>query len=176
MQPTPTPAPAGPTLPPIGFNHRYGNNPVAAADGFDLERLLYSQQVFWEVGIRADPQLAGFVDRANPGAVAQARAKTTTLVISLATERLQTIKGMLAFASDAAQQQYCVALLDHLRALGYSNVTKVTMLVFFTEQDEHALLEWTPAKGYTFTVNDNDLRGNGILSGAGAATPLPAPG
>jgi hypothetical protein len=176
VDPTPTPAPAGPTLPPIGFNHRYGNSPVAAADGFDLERLLFSQQVFWEVGVRADPQVVGFVDRANAAAVAQARAKFTTLVISVATERLQTIRGMLAFPTDAAQEQYCIALLGHLRTLGYSNLTKATILVFFTEQDEHAVLDWTPAKGYKYTVNDSDLRGNGITSSGAPATPLPAPG
>ena len=33
-----------PSLPPIGFNHRYGNNPVASADGFQLERLLFSHR------------------------------------------------------------------------------------------------------------------------------------
>ena len=169
------PQAALPSLPPIGFNHRYGNNPVAAADGFDLERTLYSQQAFWEVGLRTDPQLAGFVDRSDPHAVAQARASATTLVISLATERIQTIRGMLAFPTDAGQQQYCQAILDHLRALGYSKLTKITLLVFFTEQDEHAVLSWTSAGGYSFKVNDGDLRGNGILAGP-VVTPLPEPG
>lgn len=170
-----TPAAPAQTLPPIGFNHRYGNSPVTAADGFDLERALFAQQVFWEVGVRGDPQLAGFVDRSDPHAVAAARAKTTALAISLATERLHTIQGMLAFSSDAQQQQYCVAVLDHFRSIGYTGLTKATILVFFTEQDEHAVLDWTAARGYTYTVNDNDLRGNAIRPGP-TVTPLPAPG
>lgn len=174
--PAATPAPAAlPSLPPIGFNHRYGNNPVAAADGFDLERLLFSQQAFWEVGLRTDPQLAGFVDRSDSNAVARARDGATTLVLSLATERIQTIRAMLAFPTDAEQEQYCVAILGHLRALGYDRLTKVTLLVFFTEQDEHAVLSWTSRGGYSFKVNDGDLHGNGILAGP-VVTPLPSPG
>lgn len=174
LHPTPTPNIPVESLPPIGFNHRYGNSPITAADGFDYERSLFAAQAFWEVGVRGDPQLAGFVDRTDPHAVIEARAKTTALTVSVATERLSTIQGMLAFATDAGQQEYCVEIVNHFRSIGYSNITKATVLVFFTEQDEHAVLAWTPAKGYTFTVNDNDLRGNSIRPGP-AITPLPQP-
>ena len=62
---TPTPTPNTITLPPIGFNHRYGNSPVAAADGFALERRLFASHAFWEVAIQADPQLAGYIEVTN---------------------------------------------------------------------------------------------------------------
>jgi hypothetical protein len=172
--PTPTPEPL-PSLPPIGFNHRYGNNPVASADGLAYERMLYASQVFWEVGLRTDPQLAGFVDRSDPNAVTTARSNARTLLVSLATERLATIRGMLALPSDEAQKTYCVSVVDHLRGLGYTNLTKVTVLMFFTEQDEHAQLTWTPQAGYVFRIFDNNLKGNAIGTAPGV-TPLPAPG
>lgn len=174
VHPTPTPDIPVQSLPPIGYNHRYGNNPVAAADGFATERALFAQGVFWEVGVRADPQIAGFVDRSDPAAVARARAQTTSLLVSIATERLFTIVGMLALGDDAKQEAYCEALLQHFRDLGYTHLAKASVLVFFTEQDEHAILTWTPAGGYQYTVNDGDLKGNSIANTA-SATPLPAP-
>lgn len=174
LHPTATPNVPVQSLPPIGFNHRYGNNPLAAADGFDFERSLFSAKEFWEVGLRTDPQLAGFVDRADPRAVAAARAKVTTLTIALATERLNTIQGMLAYPQDSGQEQYCIDIVNHFRALGYSGLTKVTMFVFFTEADQHASLNWTSAAGYTFKVYDNDLQGNAFRPGP-SATPLPTP-
>ena len=175
VAPTPTPDTSLASLPPIGYNHRYGNNPVAAADGLAFERSLFAAQVFWEVGLRADPQLAGFVDRTDPAAVAKARADTTDLLVSLATERLPTIQAMLAFPSDAAQEQYCVAILNHFRALGYTGLTKASVIVFFTEQDEHAVLTWTATGGYSYVVNDGDLKGNAIVPTT-PVTPLPSPG
>ncbi|MHB8719325.1 MAG: hypothetical protein ACYDAC_10615 [Candidatus Dormibacteria bacterium] len=174
VHPTATPDVPVQSLPPLGYNHRYGNNPVAAADGLATERALFAQGVFWEVGVRADPQIAGFVDRSDAAAVARARAQTTSLLVSIATERLTTIVGMLAMPSDAEQEAYCVALLQHFRDLGYSHLTKASVLVFFTEQDEHAVLTWTSRDGYKYTVNDGDLKGNSIANTA-SATPLPAP-
>jgi hypothetical protein len=173
-QTTATPNAPAQTLPPIGFNHRYGNDPISAADGFDYERSLFSTNVFWEVGLRTEPQLAGFVNRADPKAVAAARAKVTLMVIALASERLNTIQGMLAYPKDSDQEQYCIAVVNHFRALGYTGLTKVTLYVFFTEADEHASLTWTPAAGYTFKVLDNDLAGNALRPGP-SSTPLPAP-
>src|ERR1035437_4730031 len=155
VHPTPTPEPV-PSLPPIGFNHRYGNNPVAAADGLAFERSLYSSFVFWEVGLRADPQLAGFVDRTDHNAVVQARAKTTTILVSIATERLITIQGMLALPGDDAQKQYCIGIIDHFRSVGYTNITKASVLVFFTEQDEHAGLGDVGVADRTEMVDDAD--------------------
>lgn len=174
LAPTATPNAAVQTLPPIGFNHRYGNDPISAADGFALERSLFSLSEFWEVAVRTEPQLAGFVDRSDPRAVASARAKATNLTISVATERLNTIQGLLAFRQDAGQEQYCIAIVDHFRALGYTGLTAVTMFVYFTEADRHATLSWTRAGGYTFKVFDNDLRGNAFSPGP-TATPLPSP-
>lgn len=172
VAPPPPPTAAAPTLPPIGYNHRYGNDPISAADAFDLERSLFSVNEFWEVAVRTEPQLAGFVDRSDPKAVAAARAKVTTLTMSLATERLNTIQGLLANPQHSGQEQYCIDVVDHFRALGYTGLTTVTMFVFFTEADRHATLGWTRAGGYTFTVFDNDLLGNAFRPGP-TATPLP---
>lgn len=159
---TPTPAPpspsALPTLPPIGFNHRYGNNPVASADAFALERKLFSQKEYWEVAIASVPAAAGYVAPGDVGATSAARPRLSELTLVLATESLATIRALLA-GGDSAQQTYCVTLLDGLRTTGYSNLTKATVDVYFGEQDRHAELAWTPAAGYTFSVFDNDLRG-----------------
>jgi len=174
VHPTPVPQVAVQSLPPIGFNHRYGNSPLAAADGFQIERSLFSIKEFWEVGVRTDPQLAGFVDRSSPTAVAAARAKVTDLTVALATERLNTIQGVLAYATDAGQEQYCIAVVNRFRALGYRNLTKVSMYVYFTEADEHASLGWTPVGGYVFKVYDNNLLGNAFRPGP-TSTPLPHP-
>src|SRR5437899_8064202 len=122
---TPTPIPPTPstlpTLPPIGFNHRYGNNPVASADAFAMERKLFSQKEYWEVAIASTPAQEGYVAPSDVGAVTTARPRLTGLTLVLATESLATIQGLLA-AGDPAQQTYCVKLLDQLRATGYSNL------------------------------------------------------
>jgi hypothetical protein len=175
LQPTATPAPVQ-SLPPIGFNHRYGNDPLSAADGFTVERTLFSKSEFWEVGVAIQPDLVGYVDRTNPAAVARARAKITQINLAIATERINTIKGMIAFPDHSGQEQYCIEVVDLFRALGYTALTKVTMIVFFTESDQHAQLTWSPKAGYTFRVFDNDLRGTSINAGSAALTPLPAPG
>jgi hypothetical protein len=174
LHPTATPNLPVQSLPPIGFNHRYGNDPISAADGFAFERSLFSASQFWEVALHTEPQIAGFVDKSNARAVAAARAKVTLMNIALATERLNTIQGMLAYPLDSGQEQYCIAVVDHFRALGYTGLTKVTVFVFFTEADQHAVLNWTSAAGYTFKVYDNDLQGNAFRPGP-TATPLPAP-
>ena len=94
---------------------------------------------------------------------------------AIATERINAIEGMLAYPTDSGQKQYCIAIVDHFRALGYTALTKVTMIVFFTESDQHAQLTWSPHAGYTFKVFDNDLRGSEHSMWAGT-DPLPAPG
>src|SRR4029077_10760995 len=70
---TPVPSAATLALPPIGFNHRYGDNPGAARDGFAMERALYSRDEYWEVAIHTDPANAGNVDMTKPAAVIRAR-------------------------------------------------------------------------------------------------------
>lgn len=175
LHPTAVPDVPIQSLPPIGFNHRYGNSPVTAADGFDFEHTLFSQGVFWEVGVHTDPQRAGYVDRTNPHAVAAARAQVTILVVALASERLNTIHGLLAYPTNSGQEQYCIAVIDHFRAHGYSGLTKASVLVFFTEQDEHAMLSWTSTGGYSYKVFDNNLQGNAFRPGP-STTPLPLPG
>src|SRR5258708_29286298 len=78
-RPTPPPT-AAPSLPPIGFNHRYGNNPVAAADGFALERRLFARKDYWEAALSTTPLEKGYIDRADQAAVTQARAAMTELI------------------------------------------------------------------------------------------------
>ena len=171
---TPQPTPATLALPPIGFNHRYGNNPVAAKDGFNLERLLFASKVFWEVALRTDPVKTGYVNMADPVAVSGARHAATSLLIVIATENGATITGLLAYRSDPAQAAYCETIVDRVRALGYDHLTSVQLLVFFTEADNHAKLTWSPSAGYAFTVYDNDLRNSG-LTPTPTQTPLPTP-
>lgn len=165
---------ATPSLPPIGFNHRYGNDPMASKDGFTLERSMFASRVFWEVAIRTDPAIAGYVDLTKPAAFAAARHKVTSVLVVIATEDRATITGLLAYGSHAGQERYCEALLNAVRAMGYDAFTKAQVLVFFTEADEHAQLSWTAKAGYTYAVYDNDLQGTGITARPGQ-TPLPAP-
>ena len=171
---TPVPTAATLALPPIGYNHRYGNNPVAAHDGFAFERLLFTQKAYWEVALQSNPVKAGYVQLGDAKAVSAARHATTDLTLVIATEDIHTITGLLATGTDAAQQQYVVSLVDHVRALGYDDLQTVKVLVFFTESDEHSVLTWTAGGGYTYKVNDGDLRGTQITP-APSQTPLPAP-
>ena len=171
---TPAPSAATLALPPIGYNHRYGNNPVAARDGFAMERALYSQAVYWEVVIHTDPASAGNIDLTKPAALTRARHAVTSVLLVVATEIRSTITGLLAYGSHPAQELYAESLLDRVRAFGYDSFTKAQVLIFFTEADEHAALGWTETGGYTFTVYDNDLRGTNFGS-TPAQTPLPAP-
>ncbi|MFN2582977.1 MAG: hypothetical protein ABR498_09590 [Candidatus Dormibacteria bacterium] len=170
---TPRPSPTL-ALPPIGFNHRYGNTPVSAKDGFAMERALFTAQTYWEVAIHIEPVQSGYVQVDNPAAVIAARHAATSMTLVVATEDRRTIVGLLALGSDMAQQQYAQAMLDRARSFGYDHITKAQVLMFFTESDEHAVLNWSPSAGYSYTVNDNDLRGTSITPGP-TQTPLPPP-
>jgi hypothetical protein len=171
--PTPTPDPSL-SLPPIGFNHRYGSSPLAAKDGLAMERQLFSQQVYWEVAIRTDPVQAGYIKVGDPAVEKAARHAVTHIILVVATELRAVIEGMLAFRTHADQQAYCQALLDHLRHVGYDAFTSAEVLMFFTESDEHAKMSWKASIGYTFVVNDNDLAGT-VLRPGPSQTPLPQP-
>jgi hypothetical protein len=161
------------TLPPIGYNHRYGNNPVAAADAFALERKLYAQKQYWEVGLRTDPAQAGYVLETDPNATSTARAKATDMLVIIASESLPTLRSLVALG-DAGQKTYCAALVDQIRALGYTGITKVDMSIYFGESDRHATLTWTTAGGYSFQILDNNLNG-ALLTPIPTATPFTTP-
>jgi hypothetical protein len=161
------------SLPPIGFNHRYGNNPVAAADAFALERRLFSQKEYWEVGLRADPTTAGYVDETDPQATGTARARFTELTMIIASESLPTLRALVQ-RGDAGQQQYCAQLVEQLRAQGYSAVEKANLTVYFGEARRHAELTWTRDGGYSFRILDNNLNG-ALLTPIPTATPFATP-
>lgn len=161
------------TLPPIGFNHRYGNNPVASADGFAMERQLFAAKQYWEVGLRADPATAGYVDESDAQAAAAARAKFTDVFLVVASESLPTLRAMVALG-DAGQQQYCEQLVDRLRGVGYTGIQQATVMVFFGEADRHATLTWSKAAGYSFRILDNNLNGS-LVTPVPSATPFVAP-
>jgi hypothetical protein len=153
------------SLPPIGFNHRYGNNPVAAADAFALERQLYAQRQYWEVGMHAEPAGAGYVDETDAAATAAARPQFTSLRVIIASESLPTLRALLA-RGDPGQQAYCEGLVAQLRARGYTGLATLALDVFFGESDRHAELTWSRAAGYHYTIFDGDLRG-------ALSTPIP---
>jgi hypothetical protein len=171
---TPTPSPTvAPSLPPIGFNHRYGNNPVAAADGFELERTLFARKDYWEMALATTPVEAGYVDRANPGAVTTARAAVTELTMVIASEALATIRSFLA-NGHPGQLSYCTGLLDDLRTKGYTGVKKITVYIYFGEQDRHAVITWKEGGSYDLQVLDNDLKGTSVNPNP-SSTPFQAP-
>lgn len=172
----PSPTPQGfavPTLPPIGFNHRFGNNPVAAADGFALERAEFARKEYWEVAVRADPNVAGYTDTTDPAATKSARAKFTSVLMVIASESLPTLRAMVELG-DAGQQAYCERLFEELRADGYSGLTSGSVLVFFGESDRHAQLTWSPAAGYKYVIYDNNLNG-ALTRPIPSATPFSTP-
>jgi hypothetical protein len=169
---TATPRPSAvPTLPPIGFNHRYGNSPVVAADANDIERSLFASKEYWEFAIAGTPAEAGYVDRSQPQAVASARAGTTSMTIVIASEVLATLRAFVA-NGHPGQQAYCVALLDQLRQKGYTGLTSITMYVYFGELDRHAQLTWTPSAGYSYSVLDGNLE-NTLATPPPGGTPFP---
>jgi hypothetical protein len=161
------------TLPPIGFNHRYGNNPVAAADAFALERKLFAQRAYWEVGVRTEPPSAGYAVETDPNATKAARAKFTDMFVVIASESVPTLRNLL-LAGDAGQQAYCQDIVEQLRALGYTGLAKVNVSVYFGETDRHATLDWTPSTGYIYKILDNNLNG-ALLTPIPSATPFATP-
>lgn len=170
---TPTPEPSASASPSAGYSSRYGNSPVAAADGLRLERQLRSRGEYWEVSVSTEPVSAGQVEHPDAAALAAARAAATSARVVIATETAPTIKAMLA-GGRAGQQAYCVGLIDQLRALGYTGLRTATVDVYFSEQDRHAELSWSASGAPTYTVFDNDLQGAPSLE-PGATTPFPAP-
>ena len=173
---TPAPSSSGFVPPPTGFNHRFGNTPLSAKDGFALERSVYAQHEYWEVAIRIDPEQEGYVKLSDARAVRAARHAVTSILLVVATEDRYTIVGLLAWpgANDSGQEQYAEDLLSELRGYGYDNLQKAQVLIYFTEADQHAALNWTPAAGYSFKVFDGDLKGT-TLRPLPQTTPLPAP-
>jgi len=161
------------SLPPIGYNHRFGNNPVTAADAFALERALFAKKEYWEVALSAQPYAVGYVDALNPQADAAARPAFTSLTMVIASESLPTLRQMVA-NGDAGQKAYCIQFLDQLRSEGYTGLTDVTLTVYFGESDRHATLTWTRKAGYSYTIYDNNL--NGLLTRPlPSATPFATP-
>jgi hypothetical protein len=175
VQVTPAPsASAVATLPPFGYNHRYGNNPVAAADGFRLERQLIARGEYWEVAISTEPAAAGLTaDHPAAAAMVTARTAARQATMIIATEIASTIRALLAGGHDG-QQAYCAGLLDQLRGMGYTGLQSARVEVYLTERDHHAELTWTPAAGTTYTVLDNDLGGD-LSRLPGGTTPFPGP-
>ena len=171
---TPAASPTAVATPPsAAYNPRYGNSPVAAADGLRLQRQLTSRGEYWEVSISTEPVRAGQVDNPDAAALAAARAAARQAHLVIATEIASTIKALLA-GGRAGQQAYCVGLIDQVRALGYSGLQTATVEVYFSERDRHAELTWSASGATTYTVFDNDLGGHPSLL-PGGTTPFPAP-
>jgi hypothetical protein len=170
--PTPEPSPAA-SSPSAESGSRYGNNPVAAADGLRLEQRLRAGGEYWEVSLSTEPASAGQLDHPDAAALAAARAAARQVHLVIATEVRGTIEALLA-GGRAGQQQYCLRLLDQVRALGYTGLQRATVDVYFSEQDRHAELTWSASGPSTYTVFDNDLGGVPSLE-PGESTPFPAP-
>ena len=171
---TPVPTAATIVLPPLGFSHLYGNNALAAHDGFQMERQLFAQEIYWEVAITVGPVSAGNVSLGDPAAMTAARLAVTSVQLKVAAEDRGTITGVLAYNGHAGQESYAEALLDHVRQIGYRNVTTASVDVYFTEADHHATLTWTTQSGYSYAVFDGDLKGSSEVPDPGQ-TPLPDP-
>ena len=167
----PKPAAASVTLPPIGFNHLYGENPVAARDASLMERQLFAQYVYWEVYVYTSPVQAGFVKLGDFAAVAAARRNVTSLLLVVATEDRTTIQRYLAAPGKAGQEKYAEELLQAMRGFGYSNLTSAEVRVYFSERFEYSSLTWSAAHGYSYDVL---IRGFNLGSSPGI-TPLPVP-
>lgn len=159
------------TLPPIGFNHLYGENPVAARDASVMERQLFAANVYWEVYVYTEPVQAGFVKLGDPAAVSAARQKVTSLLLVVATEDRTTIQRYLAASGKAGQEKYAEELLQAMRGFGYGNITSAEVRVYFSERFEYSSLMWTQAHGYSYNVL---LKGFDFGSSPGV-TPLPVP-
>jgi hypothetical protein len=125
------------------------------------------------VSLSTEPASAGQVDHPDAAALAAARAAARQAHLVIATEIRGTIQALLA-GGRAGQEQYCLRLLDQVRAFGYTGLQTATVDVYFSERDRHAELTWSASGPATFTVFDNDL--SGVPSGEpGEATPFPVP-
>jgi hypothetical protein len=173
VQPTPDADASATPAASAAYNSRDGNNPVAAGDARELARRLVSRREYWEAAVSTEPAAAGFPHGSDTAALGAARAGAHRLALTIATESLPTIRGLLA-RGRTGQQAYCTALLDELRALGYVGLESARVDVYFTEKHRHAELAWSPA-GATYTVFDNDQLGGDLGSTPSGTTPFPAP-
>lgn len=169
---TPVPTAATIGLPPLGYAHHYGNDPLAARDAVRMERQLFAQAVYWEVELDTTPAQVGFVNLSDLPAVAAARLAVTSVQLTIATENRATVTGLLASTGPSGEQRYAQSLLDYLRAAGYRNFSSATVAIFFTESVEHAKLTWTRSGGPVFEVFDHTLN-TPLLAPAPGQTPLP---
>ena len=156
-------------LPPIGFNHLYGENPIAARDGLTLERQFWAGNVYWEVFLYTQPIENGFVSLGNAAAVQAARHRITGLILTVATEDTTTINRFLAFPGLPGQKTYAEAMLHAVEGFGYDSVSTAQVRIYFGELNEYANLTWNQSTGYNYKVL---LNGFGEVQGV---TPLPTP-
>lgn len=139
-------------LPPIGFNHVYGPNPLASRDAMSLERELFAEGAFWEVYLGPEPVQSGFVKLSDQRAVQAARLGVSSLIVTVATENINTIDGLLAFPGDPGPAKYAEKLLQNVQAIGYGNISSAQVHIYFSERYEYANLTWNKSSGYSFAV------------------------
>jgi len=160
-------SPAG-GLPPIGFNHQFGLNPVTSRDAFELERWFFSKDVFWEVYFWTSPQKIGFVPLGDTSAVVATRHAVTSVDLTIASEDPHTLSGLLVYPGNPGPETYAEQLLQVIRALGYDKFSSARVHIYFSELYQYAILNWSRSAGYSFDVLLKE-------SPVAGAAPLPKP-
>ena len=136
----------------IGFEHKFGNNPLAAADAGSLQQALAIRGQVWGIKLDTKPEAAGAIQVSDPKAVRDGRARMTSLTMTLRADAQATIDG---FSSRGPQteQLYIEALIRAIANAGYTHLTAIDVVVFF-HSTKHALLTWRPAGGFHYKVLD----------------------
>ena len=143
-------------LPPVGFNHVYGPSPLDSRDAMSLQRTLFAENAYWEVYLGTGPVQAGFVKLGDEAAVVAARHRATSLTITLATENLPTIDGLLAFpgieerSGHPGASAYGQDLITALQQSGYDGLTSAEIDFYFSERYEYAYVSWSRTGGFEY--------------------------
>jgi hypothetical protein len=135
-----------------GFDARYGNDPLAAADGASLESALRSRGQVWSIRISTEPSAAGYVKVSDLNALVAARGKVRSFAMTLTATAQSTLQGFSA-RGPQGEQAYLESLMQAIANAGYARITSVRIDVWF-QASHHAVLTWTSAAGFKYSVLD----------------------
>lgn len=135
-----------------GFDTKYGNNPLAAADGASLESALRSRGQVWSIRVSTEPAAAGNVKVSDLNALVAARGKVRQFAMTLTATAQSTLQGFSA-RGPQGEQAYLQSLMQAIANAGYARITSVRVDVWF-QSSHHAVLTWTSAAGFKYSVLD----------------------
>ena len=135
-----------------GFDTRYGNNPMAAADAAALQSALAANGQLWSIRLDTQPAAAGNVKVTDQNVLIAARGKVSSFTVTLTATAQSTIDGVSSRGA-AGEQDYLQRLVQAIARAGYVKVTSVRVDLYF-RSSHHGVLTWKSGVGFAYTVLD----------------------